>query len=266
MSREQRSFPQGELVRSFEVLSAPFQADGILNLCKLKTHMFMMMTGAVKNTFGLIPGLAKAGCHTRFQSKEQFAHMLLDLCALAAPRLSVMDAVVAMEGEGPGASGTPRPVGLLLASENPLALDVVAGAIMGLSKANNPLLLAAEQRGMGPVDLDQVELIGLDKAELPVPGYKLPPAPKGNMVGLPAVLNPLVDLARRALSATPRVRESCVGCGICAASCPVKAITVKNRRARIDTGKCIRCYCCHELCPHKAVELHTGALSRLLRG
>lgn len=109
MSREQRSFPQGELVRSFEVLSAPFQADGILNLCKLKTHMFMMMTGAVKNTFGLIPGLAKAGCHTRFQSKEQFAHMLLDLCALAAPRLSVMDAVVAMEGEGPGASGTPRP-------------------------------------------------------------------------------------------------------------------------------------------------------------
>ena len=154
MSREQRSFPQGELVRSFEVLSAPFQADGILNLCKLKTDMFMMMTGAVKNTFGLIPGLAKAGCHTRFQSKEQFAHMLLDLCALAAPRLSVMDAVVAMEGEGPGASGTPRPVGLLLASENPLALDVVAGAIMGLSKANNPLLLAAEQRGLGPVDLD----------------------------------------------------------------------------------------------------------------
>ena len=77
------------------------------------------------------------------------------------------------------------------------ALDVVAGAIMGLSKANNPLLLAAEQRGLGPVDLDQVELIGLDKAELPVPGYKLPPAPKGNMVGLPAVLNPFVDLTDR---------------------------------------------------------------------
>ncbi|WP_294522599.1 DUF362 domain-containing protein [uncultured Pseudoflavonifractor sp.] len=266
MSREQRSFPQGELVRSFEVLSAPFQADGIINLCKLKTHMFMMMTGAVKNTFGLIPGLAKAGCHTRFQSKEQFAHMLLDLCALAAPRLSVMDAVVGMEGAGPGASGTPRPVGLLLASENPLALDVVAGAVMGLRKADNPLLLAAEQRELGPVDLDQVELIGLDKTELPVPGYRLPPAPKGNMVGLPAALNPLVDLARRALSATPRMTEACVGCGICAASCPVKAIAVKNRRARINTGKCIRCYCCHELCPHKAVELHTGVLSRLLRG
>ena len=96
-------------------------------------------------------------------------------------------------------------MGLLLASENPLALDTVAGAIMGLRKADNPLLLAAEQRGLGPVDLDQVELIGLDKTELPVPGYRLPPAPKGNMVGLPAALNPLVDLARRALSATPRM-------------------------------------------------------------
>ena len=151
--------------------------------------MFMMMTGAVKNTFGLIPGLAKPGATPGSRARSSSPHAAGPVRPGGA-RLSVMDAVVGMEGAGPGASGTPRPVGLLLASENPLALDTVAGAIMGLRKADNPLLLAAEQRGLGPVDLDQVELIGLDKTELPVPGYRLPPAPKGNMVGLPAALNP----------------------------------------------------------------------------
>ena len=75
--------------------------------------------------------------------------MLLDLAAFISPRLTIMDAVVAMEGDGPGA-GDPRPVGLLLGSENPLALDVVAGDIMNLDPACNPVIAEAEQRALSP--------------------------------------------------------------------------------------------------------------------
>ena len=86
--------------------------------------------------------------------------MLLDLSGLVAPRLSIMDAVVGMEGEGPGASGTPRAIGLLLACESPLALDLVAAEIVGLPRAHNPVLLAAERRGLTPVRIEDVEVVG----------------------------------------------------------------------------------------------------------
>lgn len=269
MSCEERPCPEGKLVRNFEVLSAAFRADGVLNLCKMKTHMFMGMTGGVKNNFGVIPGLGKMGCHTRFQDKLQFADMLLDLTALVNPRLTVMDAVLAMEGEGPGTSGTPRQVGLLLAAENPLALDVVAGEIMGLSKADNPLLLAAERRGLFPTALEDVELIGMEKSELRISGYRIPAGVKKDMTGIPAALRPLAALARRSLSAAPWVTQRCVGCGVCAASCPVHAITMAGEahsgKALIDDKRCIHCYCCHELCPHAAIDLRAGVLAKLLR-
>ena len=127
--------PEGKVLRQAEIISPALDCDGIFDLCKMKTHVFMGMTGAVKNSFGLIPGLTKVGFHGSHPDQAQFAQVLLDLIGFMKPRLSVMDAVLAMEGEGPGASGTPRQVGLLLLSDNPLALDVIAGEIMGLPRA-----------------------------------------------------------------------------------------------------------------------------------
>ncbi|MBU0514645.1 MAG: DUF362 domain-containing protein, partial [Proteobacteria bacterium] len=130
------SVPDGVYVKRIEAVRPIVDADVVLNLCKLKTHLFMYLTGAIKNNFGVIGGLHKPGYHAKLQDTDRFAGMLLDLAGFVNPRLSIMDAVVAMEGEGPG-SGDPRPVGLLLASENPLALDVVAGEIMGIAPADN---------------------------------------------------------------------------------------------------------------------------------
>jgi len=138
------SFPQGKLIKRFEVINPVLKADGVFNLCKLKTHLFMHMTGAVKNNFGVIPGLLKPGYHAKLHDTGHFANMLLDLMEYVSPRVSIMDAVIGMEGEGPGAAGEPRHIGLLLASKNPLALDIVAGEIIGLNRENNPVLIAAE--------------------------------------------------------------------------------------------------------------------------
>jgi len=136
------SFPDGQLIKHFELMTPLLQAGVIINLPKLKTHALMSMTGGVKNLFGAIPGRIKPGYHAKLTEKGLFARMLLDLMDCLGPRLTIMDAVVGMEGDGPG-NGDPRPVGLLLGAENPLALDVVAGEIMGLDRADNPLLMEA---------------------------------------------------------------------------------------------------------------------------
>lgn len=260
MSGREVSFSAGGLVKRLECLSPVLDADGVLNLCKLKTHVFMSMTGAVKNHFGIIPGMGKVGYHTKFQDKGRFADMLLDLAAFVKPRLSVMDAVLGMEGEGPGMSGTPRSIGLLLAAEDPLCLDIVAAELMGLPMARNPLLLAAERRGL-PCRMADVALAGAEPDELRLKDFKLPKASKQDMTGLPA---PLARIAKWAMTQSPRVLPAlCIGCGICRDACPATAIRLTEktlRKAKIDTGKCIRCYCCHELCPRSAVELRRGML------
>jgi uncharacterized protein (DUF362 family)/Pyruvate/2-oxoacid:ferredoxin oxidoreductase delta subunit len=255
------SYPQGRLIHRFEVINPVLAADGVLNLCKLKTHTFMHMTGAVKNNFGVIPGITKPGYHAKLQQKEHFADMLLDLAQYVSPRLSIMDAVVGMEGDGPH-TGLPRRVGWLLAAPNPLALDVVAGEIMGLDRQQNPILLAAERRGLGPNRLEQVEVIGADKSDLRLGDYKLP-ATLVDGVGL-GPFTWLAPVFKNAASLQPRInKDKCVACGSCYESCPVNAITM-NEVAHIDEKACIRCYCCHEMCGDEAIELKANWLYRVL--
>lgn len=262
--------PQGRVLRQAEIIAPVLDSDGIFDLCKMKTHVFMGMTGAVKNSFGIIPGLTKVGFHGSHPSQAQFAQVLLDLIGFMAPRLCVMDGILAMEGEGPGSSGTPRPVGLLLLSDNPLALDVIAGEIMGLPREHNPLLLAAQERGLAPTRPEEVELMGPSLDQLRISDYQFPANVRSNLMEF---LGPLTGAAGRLckslLSQTPKIQEDlCVGCAICKNACPGKAITMTGSggKAKVHPRSCIRCYCCHELCPQKAVELKRGWLGKLLSG
>ena len=179
-----------------------------------------------------------------------------------------MDAVVGMEGDGPSA-GEPRHIGLLLAATNPLAMDVVAGDIIGLDRGDNGVLVEAEKRGLYPTRSEQVDVIGADVNGLRVPGFKLPStfasgAGWGDtMVWWQRALTPLF---RDSLSLRPGVVEDrCVACGACRDACPVMAISqTDGRPPRIDEGECIRCYCCHEMCPEHAIELRPSLLYRLI--
>lgn len=262
------SLPEGKVLRQAEIITPVAEADGVIDLCKMKTHVLMSMTGAVKNLFGVIPGLSKVGYHATHPDHETFADVLLDLTGYVKPRLSLMDGILAMEGDGPGSSGTPRQAGLLLAAANPLALDTAAGAIMNLPRQDNPVLLAAERRGLTPCRMEDVELIGGTVEELRMADYKFPASTKSNLMDfLGPLARPAERLCKKALSQTPRIDGAkCVGCGICAKSCPGQAIamTAPGKKARISQNACIHCYCCHELCPQRAVELHQSWLGRLL--
>ncbi len=262
------SFPDGKLIKRIEVITPVLETDGMINLCKLKTHTFMGMTGAVKNIFGIIPGLKKPGYHAKLHDTGCFADMLLDLSAYAVPRLSIMDAVLAMEGNGPS-GGEPRQVGLLLAAANPLALDVVAGEIMGLPRDNNPILPAAEKRGLSPTRPEEIELIGMDLRKLRIPDFKLPAtfSQGSGLALLPSwITKPIEALCRTGTSLKPRVhKDKCTACGACRDSCPVHVIEIiGGKYALINHKNCIRCYCCHEICQDKAIELRSNLLHRLI--
>ncbi|MCP4539577.1 MAG: DUF362 domain-containing protein [Chloroflexi bacterium] len=265
------SFPDGELTKRFDVITPVAQADGVFNLCKLKTHTYMGMTAAVKNSFGVIPGLSKPGYHAKLDDPARFAGMLLDLSAYVSPRLSIVDAVVGMEGDGPNA-GDPRRIGLLMAGRNPLALDVVAGEIIGLPRESNPVVMEAQRRGLYPTRLSEVDVIGADIADLRIPDYKIPTtfASGRGLANVNWWQRALIPLFRDGLNVRPQVIENkCIACGACHKACPVQVISMVNGRgprkhARINDKECIRCYCCHEMCPEDAIELKPSLLYRVL--
>jgi uncharacterized protein (DUF362 family)/Pyruvate/2-oxoacid:ferredoxin oxidoreductase delta subunit len=247
------TFHQLELAR--EVLDA----EVIINLPKLKTHQMMGYTGAVKNLFGSVVGMRKVRLHLQAGADPAFfALMLLELAEHIPPALSIMDAVVGMEGNGPG-SGDPIQIGALLASPHALALDTVATALVGLNERQVWTQRVAIETGRAGSCLDEVTISGPPLASLRPGNFR--PAPSADVgFGLPS---PVKRTLRNTLTARPEVTVACVRCGDCVRHCPPQAMTRDGQGVRIDYHACIRCFCCQELCPHGAILTRQGALLRL---
>jgi uncharacterized protein (DUF362 family)/NAD-dependent dihydropyrimidine dehydrogenase PreA subunit len=246
----------------FEIARAAIEADAIINLPKLKTHGMTVLTGAVKNLFGCVPGKRKVQWHFNTGvDHDSFNRMLVDLSSLLRPRLTVMDAIVGMEGNGPG-SGDPRRIGVILAGQDPVALDVVSGMLVGLSPEDLPVIRSASKAGIGASSQETIQVLGEDLSCIAVPNFRLPPREHTEWR--------LPEWARRrlkeALTTRPIIdHHDCVQCGICQNDCPQQAIAGGGGRLRIDYRKCIRCFCCQEFCPQGAITVGQGWLLRLFR-
>jgi len=243
-------YPEGKTKREFLVLKAIKEADILINLPKLKTHGLMKMTGATKNLFGVIPGLHKTMMHRDLPGKQEFASMICDLALAISPELTIMDAIVGMEGQGPS-GGTPKKCGLMLSGRDVFSVDAAASYIMGITPEEAPILREAINRKLISGGKKELEIIGeaLDKVMCP---FEFP-AEKRTVIGLlPGVLRyPIED----ALRAYPYITDRCVSCGHCAAVCPQKTIVRAEKKFKVELEKCIRCYCCHEVCPQKAIDM-----------
>ncbi|MDD1657042.1 MAG: DUF362 domain-containing protein [Methanomicrobiales archaeon] len=253
--------PAGATFRRFRIARAVREADTVICISRMKTHQLALLPGAVKVLYGYIPGVAKAEYHLHTRTDaDTFADLLLDLCTSFPPALSVMDAVVGMEGHGPS-HGRPREVGLVLASPSPFALDMAAARIMGFAPEEVPTIRRAVARGIGPAGLAAISFPGE-----PADAVRVPPFRHPGPIVMGRVPAPLVHLAGRLLASRPEIRSAvCRRCGKCAESCPPGAITfVKGRVPRIHHHRCIRCFCCLELCPEEAVEVTYPWIRRVL--
>lgn len=256
--------PKGRTFKKLEVAREAVECGSIINVPKLKTHAQMYLTMAVKNMFGCVPGKLKPGWHLSAGVQSQsFASMLLDLCLFLSPKLSIMDAVTAMEGNGPG-SGDPRHVGLIFAGESPVALDMTAAAVVGASVDDVPLLKAARRMGMNEAEPSNIRVLGESVEDVRVAGFKFPPLSSTNFTErLPKFIDrPL----RKALTGRPHIKNSqCTLCGVCVSVCPAEVME-NTGKIEISYDRCIRCYCCQEMCPEGAISVRDGWLKRLIPG
>lgn len=257
---QQHPHPEGELIKIVDTSSFLTDADVVISVPRLKTHGLMRFTGAVKNLFGTVPGTTKAGYHVKLQTVDRFAEMLLDLVSFCRPTLTVMDAIVGMDGDGPSA-GDPYPIGMILASPDPVALDVAAISLVGHEPTSVPTVAGAVRRGWTTGRASDLDLVGDGLDTLQVNGFRMPSGGRSAMDLLPPFLQ---RMGTRMLVASPRVTHRCIGCGLCVETCPVQTISQLEERARIDLVGCIRCYCCHEGCPEQAIELHHPWPERIL--
>lgn len=223
------------------------EVDVILNLPVFKTHGLTIITGAVKNIFGIIPGGHKAYLHTVAANAAEFAELLVDIYqAVPKPLLHIMDGLRGMDGPSGPSSGRVLKIGRLLASSNGVALDAVMTLMANGKPAAIPTNRIANERGLGPIDPNEIAIVGDFQ---PVQGFRLPWPGLAAAVARASV--PVYSLLRRAPVLN---RRRCIRCQECGRNCPAQAITL-SPYPEINRRKCINCYCCVEICPVRAMTV-----------
>ena len=240
-SSKKIDFPNGKRLQKIPICNFVLNADKIISLPKIKTHSFMMMTLATKIMFGAVPGLIKAKYHSMFFRRKEFAEMLIDVLLVTKPNLIIMDGVVGMQGEGPS-NGDPVKLGVMLASENSVALDLAVCKILDIEPIGIPTLKEAKKRNLWPLQIDYPLLSPKD---VKYTGFILPSSAGYLLTG------------KKTPDRFPYPNVKCVGCGQCVEVCSRKAIKIIDKKAKIDYPKCIKCYCCHEICTYRAIDLET---------
>ena len=247
-----------KVVNGIPIASYVFECDKIINLPKMKTHSLMRLTGAVKNMYGAAAGLHKTELHKKFPSPEEFTKVLIDTFEAVKPNLVLMDGIVSMDQAGP-ASGRLKDTGLLIASEDSVAVDSVFAELIGMKPLDILTTREAFNRKLGEADLENIEILGEKISDNLIKDFEVPGKP-----GLITLLGPSAKFVAKFIKFGPHIDgKICKKCRICAETCPVSAIAIDPKKSIIDLKKCIRCMCCHEVCPYRAVELRRNFLAKV---
>lgn len=242
--------------RTLELTTVLDQVDVVINVAKLKTHPLTGLTAAVKNSYGCVVGKKKAKMHTEHPLLIDFAKLVVDIHMAVKPTLSIIDAVISMEGTGPR-SGKPKMTELLMASQNAFALDSIAARVVGIKPEMVTTCLVAREETYGVMNLSDIKLEGLTLEESRVKNFDAGVAAGGNLMRL--LTNFPLSWVKRLFEKDrlyPHInRELCNGCGNCEEGCPVQIISFHGAIPEIAQEKCIRCYCCREFCPRGAIIL-----------
>ncbi|MBR5280886.1 MAG: DUF362 domain-containing protein [Clostridia bacterium] len=254
--------PEGLYLKQLDVLTPLAKADCIINIAKLKTHGMMAYTGAVKNMFGSIAGIAKAEYHCKMPSYDAFADTILDIYEAVKPTLNIIDAIDSMHKDGPTA-GEVIHTGILISSVNGYEADCVAVACIQADPKRIPMMRAMVRREKLSADLNAIPVTGTSIESVTCKKFVMKYNDDcANLHFSDGFLGKMLALA---LKPRPVFTKKCRSCGECVRCCPVNAIEIeKGKRAKVDLEKCIRCYCCQELCPFKAVKIKKTLLGKVV--
>jgi uncharacterized protein (DUF362 family)/NAD-dependent dihydropyrimidine dehydrogenase PreA subunit len=260
---EEVTIEAGELLKTVHAAHEVLEADAIVSLPKLKTHSFTLLTGALKNIYGVIPLGERIDLHRDYPDAENFSRALVDLYSAFRPRLSIADAIVAMEGEGPS-SGKTKTIGAVLVGEDAVAVDAVMALLINVNPQYIYTCQIASERDLGISDLKQIKILG-DGMSLAISDFLLP-ASSTQLIKkiLPSFLiwwvydqmvrvEPVVDGGK------------CIGCHACIRVCPTKAMMEGDGAVGVDNTLCIQCFCCQEACRYGAVISRQKPLAKIIR-
>ena len=255
-------YPQGIQAKEFILPKELLEQNCVISLSKMKTHALERITGAVKNSYGFVYGFHKAKGHTQYPSADSFARMLIDLNKCVAPKLYVVDGIVAMEGNGPG-SGDPVQMNVMLMSTDPVALDSVFSRLVYLKPEMVPTNYHGEKMGLGTWKEEEITLLTPDGEISMSEAVKRYGNPQFNVDRTEVRKNIWTRMAGalNIFQKKPYIENGkCVHCGICVQSCPVPGKALDFRKGKdkppvYDYKKCIRCFCCQEMCPKKAIQV-----------
>tara|TARA_B100000315_G_scaffold87601_1_gene80416 strand:+ start:3172 stop:4311 length:1140 start_codon:yes stop_codon:yes gene_type:complete len=248
------------LFKLLKISKDVLEADVVINLPKLKTHTQMYLTLGVKNMFGCVVGKKKPQLHMEAgKDSRHFARMLVEIYDAIAPALTIIDGVIGMEGNGPG-SGDPKLIGLILASNDAVAMDRIICEIIGAEPEKLFILAAAKELGYGNAELNEIQVRGEDLKKVKVGSFKFPSLTSAEF-GPPFLRKFIKDLVT---SKPKEDHNQCTLCNFCMDVCPPKIIKKNGDRLNFNYDDCIRCYCCIEVCPEGAMKVKQGLITRFL--
>lgn len=263
---EYLSNKEGQVLKRIEIIKPVVEADVVINLPKFKTHNLTVISGAIKNMFGIIPGFTKVGYHLRFDDFEKFSGMLLDIVSFIKPTLNIMDGIWGIEGEGPGRGGTPRKIGLVLASDDPISMDTVMSKIMNIDQRFNPLLKVLRKWNIESYAGNNIEVLGEKLSDIIIYDFKLPKSiGQKRLISSNFINTYILPLVRSSLNPYMYVEyDKCNLCMTCQNICPQNSISSSNNKIKFNHRTCIRCFCCSEMCMEGAIGIKYPFLGNLI--
>jgi len=254
------SLEKRRMRESFPLASFLDQCDHLVNVAKFKTHELMLITGAIKNLFGLVSGTFKTELHKRNFDPEEFAGVLVDIYSQVKPSLNIIDGILAMEGDGPATSGKLRDLNLLIAGSDAVAVDSVMADIIGIKPRDCFTTREAADRGLGQAELGAIEIVGEGYRDFKIKPFLLPESSKKIKLA-----KPLLNAISRFIRYYPFVlKRKCLRCLACVKICPGKCIKLEKRGIVFDYTKCIACFCCQEACPAAAIKVKKSFLAKMI--
>jgi uncharacterized protein (DUF362 family)/NAD-dependent dihydropyrimidine dehydrogenase PreA subunit len=223
--------------------------DAVISLPKLKTHLLTKITGAVKNSYGLIIGSAKSNFHGSFPSPRKMSDFIGHLYGSLKPDFVVMDAIECMEGDGPNC-GKVKHVGVVIAGNDAVAIDSCACEVYGYTYSEIDILKTAIKLNYGVAGA-LVERTG--NAWEDITNAKAKRSKADFLFKIPEKLFSLVTYFAKCRPVIDK--KSCVRCRLCAEACSQNAITISKKKCKIQGSKCVLCMCCIEVCPYHAITL-----------